>query len=254
MSQPATPPIDLLLRLVPDSSTHTSILAHLRNQPALASTGDAHGYTLLHAAASYSHPELIITLVQEYKVDINIKDEDGDTPLFYVEDLDTARCLIGLGADVRILNSDGEGVVERIEESVEGDEVHALVQYLKDLTSATEQSDTNGPAASGATLVTGNGAEAIASSSMPVNGDGDMRHPPPLPEGVKINIGTMMEDEAEPPDPEFRRKIEELAAREDFQSEDGQKELRRLVEEAVRGVANEQGQQDGRDTQRRRME
>lgn len=43
----------------------------------------------------------------------------------------------------------------------------------------------------------------------------------------------------EAPDPEFRRRIEELAAREDFQGEEGQAQLKALVEDAVGGLRNE---------------
>jgi uncharacterized protein len=50
-------------------------------------------------------------------------------------------------------------------------------------------------------------------------------------------MGTMEEGEmdGQAPDPEFRRRIEELAARADFETPEGQAELRRLVEEAVTG-------------------
>jgi hypothetical protein len=51
-----------------------------------------------------------------------------------------------------------------------------------------------------------------------------------------VNIGSMAPGEAgEVVDPEFRRRIEELASREDFQSEDGQRQLRELVTAALRG-------------------
>jgi hypothetical protein len=45
----------------------------------------------------------------------------------------------------------------------------------------------------------------------------------------------MDDAEEQQPDPELRRRIEELAAREDFQTAEGQAELRRLVEEAIGG-------------------
>jgi len=65
-------------------------------------------------------------------------------------------------------------------------------------------------------------------------------HAPPLPEGVQVNLGAMApEDAGEVADPEFRRRIEELASREDFQGEEGQRELRVLIEEALRGQVGE---------------
>lgn len=59
----------------------------------------------------------------------------------------------------------------------------------------------------------------------------------------------MEEGEAgEAPDPELRRRIEELAAREDFQTEEGQKQLRELVQEVVAGMGAEEA---GRSVRRR---
>ena len=59
---------------------------------------------------------------------------------------------------------------------------------------------------------------------------------------VSINVGAAPEEnvvEGQEPDPEFRRRIEELASSENFQSEEGQKELRDLIIDAVRDVSNE---------------
>ena len=60
---------------------------------------------------------------------------------------------------------------------------------------------------------------------------------PPPPEGMKVTVGTMDEaaDIPEEIDQEFRRRIEELAQRDDFDSPQGQAELRRLIEDAVLG-------------------
>lgn len=44
-------------------------------------------------------------------------------------------------------------------------------------------------------------------------------------------------EEAGEPDPAFRRRIEELAARENFESDEGQQELRALITDAVRGTS-----------------
>ncbi|KAK5012154.1 hypothetical protein LTR60_004444, partial [Cryomyces antarcticus] len=90
--------------------------------------------------------------------------------------------------------------------------------------------------------------QAAAGTSQETNG---VHPPPPLPDNVKINIGTIEEPsqgDGQDPDPEFRRRIEELAAREDFQGEEGQRELRNLITEAVTGLAAD-GQ--GRDVRRR---
>jgi hypothetical protein len=58
----------------------------------------------------------------------------------------------------------------------------------------------------------------------------------------------MEEDAAGAPDPEIRRRIEELAARENYDSEEVQRELRELVQEVVTGIGAENG---GRSVRRR---
>ncbi|ANB13000.1 hypothetical protein AWJ20_1278 [Sugiyamaella lignohabitans] len=55
---------------------------------------DANGYTPIHAAASYGHIELLRYLINEAGGDINITDEDGDTPLHTVESVETAKFII----------------------------------------------------------------------------------------------------------------------------------------------------------------
>ncbi|QIX02371.1 hypothetical protein AMS68_007888 [Peltaster fructicola] len=66
---------------------------------------------------------------------------------------------------------------------------------------------------------------------------------PPVPNGMDISIGTMQAgEEGDAPDPELRRRIEELAARPDFHEESGQRELRDLVSQVVSGIsADERG-------------
>ena len=72
-----------------------------------AHTPDAQGYTCLHAAASYGHHELLQYLIARPGVDLNCGDEDGDTPLHVVEDLESCRMLLAAGADPSKRNGDG---------------------------------------------------------------------------------------------------------------------------------------------------
>jgi hypothetical protein len=221
--------IDVLLNLVPDSPD--KVLQHLESEPTLASAQDGHGYSLLHAAASYSQLDLLQALVQKFEASPNISDEDSETPLFYAETVEVAQALLELGADVTHKNADGQTA----EDKIYGDEEFPLVAaFLRQKAAALK----------GETALDGAVSEGTAQQ---------LGHPPPLPAGVKVNIGTMQEPEGEAPDPEFRRRIEELAAREDFQSEEGQRELRELVTEAVTGL-REDAAQDGRATSRRRVE
>jgi hypothetical protein len=218
-------PIDILLNLVPDSPD--TVLSHLANSPNLASARDAHGYSLLHAASSYNQIPLLRALIETYNVSPNIIDEDNETPLFAAETIDVAKALSELGADVAWTNAEGMTAAEKIEG--EG-EFPLVAQFLRE--------NTTGSSRSSAAI---SSAENIAL--------------PPLPNGVKINIGTMDEPEEEgAPDPEFRRRIEELAARDDFQTEEGQRQLRELVTEAVTGIRAGEEEEDGRDARRRRVE
>ncbi|KAK4233887.1 ankyrin repeat domain-containing protein 53 [Achaetomium macrosporum] len=187
----------------------TALLSLLRENPSLASGQDEHGYSLLHAAASYNHLDLLRSLIREFKVPIDIKDEDGETALFVVETVEAARVLVEeLELDAKLQNAEGQTAREKIEAEAEWP---AVAKYLQTLESA--------------------------SSSANVAQNGSDIELPPLPEGLKVTMGTMDAAEAEEqqPDPEFRRRIEELAAREDFQTPEGQAELRRLIEEAISG-------------------
>jgi hypothetical protein len=220
--------IDILLNLVPDSPA--SVLQHLENEPALASAQDSHGYSLLHAAASYAHIDLLRTLVEKFKVSPNIADEDSETPLFYTEKVEVAQALLDLGATLTHKNDDGQTAEEKIEG--EGD-FPLVAAFLRQKASGS----------SGTAIAEANGSSQT----------GQLSHPPPLPEGIQFNIGTMEEPEGDAPDPEFRRRIEELAAREDFQSEEGQRQLRELVTDAVTGLREDAGQ-GGRAATRRRTD
>lgn len=197
----------------------SALLPILRSNPALASSQDGHGYSLLHAASSYNHIDLLRALVQEFKVDVNLLDEDGETCLFVAESVDVARCLVEeLGIDKNIKNHDGV----RAEDSIMVDGSFPLVaEYLKG-GSASGMNGTNGTSHTG----------------------------PALPPNVAVNFGTMSEQDvggdADSVDPEFKRRIEELASRENFHSEEGQRELRELVTEALRGVNAESQQRDVR--------
>jgi hypothetical protein len=219
---PPAPTIDLLLNLI--DTRPNSILTSLAQHPQLASASDAHGYSLVHASVSYNQLQVLRELVQTYKVDVNLLDEDGETALFTAENAEVARCLVEeLGADSTVRNAEGKTAEEKIGEE-EGED-HEVYQYLKGLRSGD----------------TSTGVTATENE--------EVHPPPPLPDGVKVNVGTMEEDAAgEAPDPEIRRRIEELAQREDFQTEEGQRQLRELVTEVVSGMGAEEA---GRNVRRR---
>ncbi|EGW32946.1 ankyrin-repeat protein [Spathaspora passalidarum NRRL Y-27907] len=93
-----------------------------------ANDKDPNGYTPMHAAAAYGHINLIKYLV-ENGGNVNIQDNEGDTPLHHAEDLATAKFLVEeCGADYTIRNGDNLTAGEYIED--EG-EFLDVAQYLK---------------------------------------------------------------------------------------------------------------------------
>lgn len=189
------------------------VLQLLEADPSFASSQDEHGYSLIHAAASYGHVDLLRKLVGTYHVSVDLKDEDGETALFGVETVDVAKVLVEeLKADIKVVGSEGQNARERIAEDNDFPEV-AVYLRMKELESHS-----------------GNDS---ATTADPTNGSNP---PPPLPEGMSVDFGTMApEDAGEVVDPEFKRRIEELAAQPDFEGEQGQDALRTLISEALRG-------------------
>ncbi|UNI19207.1 hypothetical protein JDV02_005407 [Purpureocillium takamizusanense] len=187
-----------------------ALLPLLRANRSLASAQDDHGYSLVHAAASYNHLDLLYALVRELKVDVNLKDEDDETALFVVETVDAARVLVEeLSADLYHRGSEGLTAREKIES--EGD-FPDVARYLGSLESRDADSD----------------IASVAANAIP-----DVIRQPP--EGLEVTVGTMdrAEDIPSEVDPEFRRRIEELAQRPDFDAPSGQADLRKLVEDAI---------------------
>ncbi|CAI7584144.1 unnamed protein product [Penicillium glandicola] len=185
----------------------TALLELLRSNPSIASSQDESGYSLLHAAASYGHIDLLRALVKEFNVNVNLLDEDGETCLFVVEDSDIARCLVEeLGVDANKKNAEDFTAVEKFETE---NEFPQVATYLREVVG-------------GAPAPTHDQAAQVLNSSGPIPGS-----------NMKVNIGTMTEEEATAG--EFKRRIEELATREDYYSEEVQNEVRELVKDAMAG-------------------
>lgn len=199
------------------------LLPLLRSKPELASKQDSHGYSLMHAAASYNHIDLLRILVNEFHVDVNVRDEDNETCLFVTETVEAAKCLVEeLNIDRSAKNDEDMTAQEKFESEGDFPEIAAYLQ--------------------GDAIGQGNGSTPVQ------NG-----HLPPLPPNVRVNFGAISDvpdgdANLQEPDPEFRRRIEELASRENFHTEQGQRELRDLITDAVRDVS-----QDDRSAQRRRV-
>ncbi|KAH0537643.1 hypothetical protein FGG08_005594 [Glutinoglossum americanum] len=189
------------------------LVAFLHANPTVASAQDWTGYSLLHAASSYNHPTLLRALVKDFHVDVNITDDDGETPLFSCETVEMAKCLVEeMGANWSVKNKQGMSAREKIEQEGDWPLVGLYLGGIEDSSAPTQ----------------------TTTGSLP---------PPQL----SVNVTTIDDPastadtnsanptEAEVIDPAFKARIEALAARPDFQGEEGQKELRNLVAEAVRG-------------------
>ncbi|KIO34599.1 hypothetical protein M407DRAFT_240459 [Tulasnella calospora MUT 4182] len=91
---------------------------------------DENTYTPMHAAASYAQIPVLEFLLSRGG-NVNITDEDGETPLFVVETVEVARYLLEHGADMNHRNNDGELPVDRLEE-----DAPEVSDYLRSRSSA----------------------------------------------------------------------------------------------------------------------
>ena len=70
------------------------------------------------------------------------------------------------------------------------------------------------------------------------------------PQNVQIEFGTMQELPEQEADPEFRRRIQEIASKDDVESEEVQSQLRALITDVVSDMRDD----SIRESQRRRAE
>lgn len=188
------------------------VLEILKTDPSRAKDQDESGYSLLHAAASYGHLTLLRELVSEYKVDVNLLDDDHETCLFVAETEAIARCLIEeLHIDLSIRNNQGQSALERQKE--EGD-FPEVVQYLR--------------------------SQTFGHSSIPST---ESASPSEIPLTFTTVEGT---DEAEAGvvDEDLKKRIDELVEGGDLQSEHSQQQFRELVADVVRTHVTDSGPDD----------
>ncbi|KAI0368749.1 ankyrin [Pilatotrama ljubarskyi] len=88
---------------------------------------DPNTYTPMHAAASYGHLNVLEYLISRGG-DVNVTDNDGDTPLYVVENIETARFLVEHGATVNRQNDEGISPAQYLEE-----DFPAVAAYLENL-------------------------------------------------------------------------------------------------------------------------
>ncbi|KAF8227276.1 ankyrin [Tricholoma matsutake] len=116
-------------------------LRHLLDQLGISpNIPDPFTYTPMHAAASYGQLDVLHYLISRGG-DVNITDSDGDTPLYTVETIETARFLVEHGAIVDRTNNHGISPVQHLDEDFS--QVAAYLQST--LTSPSSSSSLSTP-------------------------------------------------------------------------------------------------------------
>ncbi|EJU04843.1 ankyrin, partial [Dacryopinax primogenitus] len=88
---------------------------------------DQYTYTPMHAAASYGHIH-ILEYLSSQGGNVNVVDDDGDTPLYTVENVETARYLVEKGATWDMRNKEGLTPADALDEDFA--EVSAYLRSL----------------------------------------------------------------------------------------------------------------------------
>ena len=86
---------------------------------------DINGYSAIHAAASYGHEELIKYLIS-IGANVNLRDNDGDTPILICEEPEIFLLLKSYGADTTTVNNMGEKKKKKMVE----DENDMMIRFL----------------------------------------------------------------------------------------------------------------------------
>ncbi|KAJ7650327.1 ankyrin repeat-containing domain protein [Roridomyces roridus] len=116
---------------------------HLVEQESVSPNApDEFTYTPMHAAASYGQIHVLELLISRGG-DVNVQDEDGDTPIYTVENVETARFLVEHGATLERQNSEGVSPIDHLRE--EFSEVANYLQSVLSPASATTMQVTQEP-------------------------------------------------------------------------------------------------------------
>ncbi|VEU24296.1 DEKNAAC105606 [Brettanomyces naardenensis] len=184
---------------------------------------DQNGYTPMHAAASYGYVDLLRYLVSQGG-NVNVQDNDGDTPLHHTESFDAAYFLVNdQKADYSIRNNDGQTALEVLQEDNEFPE---LIKYLQNL----QESDSSHNS---------EGLQTEEQLKLP-NG-----------EEVKVYLSKLSEDDS--PELAQRRQALQKIMTEDISEEEKEAKLRSYVLDVLSHNMNSiRGEEEDHDPKRRR--
>jgi len=229
--------IDVLLNLVPVYPDR--VAAHLTKHPDIAKQADDNGYSLVHAAASYGHIDLLRDVVTTHGANVDMVDADGETALYMAETVEVDQCLVEeLGANHQHTNNDGLTARQRIEEEAEWPQ---LIVWLRGKEGLGPLEDVQ-IATQGNGLQNGNHTDSANSHSQNTSSSTtDIPVHVPGLEGQNITF-SLIDSSGEPPseaDTELRQRIQQLADQDNFSSPETQEELRRLIVGAISDISAE---------------
>ncbi|CAI4057366.1 hypothetical protein N7582_000841 [Saccharomyces uvarum] len=190
---------------------------------------DVNGYTPMHAAAAYGHADLLKKLCSVYNGDINVLDNDGDTPLHHVEDVATARLIVEeLGGNVTIRNAEGQTPYDSFVENGEDGE---LIEYMR----------IKSGVADAASSVDGSQGEGIVNSQLLAQ----------FKDNVRYTLENDPEDGADEATLQRRRQLEQIITG-DNAEEELERYIRTMVREQMLGQGSTEHGEEEPDSKRRR--
>jgi len=121
-----------LIASAPPSAYTADVARFLLTHGGDPSIPDANGTTPLHLAAATGNQKLLELFSEAYGVSLNVRDEEGESPLFYAvrgRHVNVIRYLFRYGAEHSLKNQDGETALE-VADSIGDSEMVQLLESL----------------------------------------------------------------------------------------------------------------------------